>query len=164
VIDGGKGQLGMAVQALKDIGREDIQCVGMAKARTEGAFSDQDVTATEERFFLPGRSNPALFPQSSEALKVLVSLRDEAHRFAITYHRKLRDQKMFQSQLDEVPGLGEKRKVALLKHFNSVEAIASANIDEIAGVSGMNKKVAQAVKDLLEREGVAEVDASKTDV
>ncbi|MCB0350628.1 MAG: excinuclease ABC subunit UvrC [Bdellovibrionales bacterium] len=151
VIDGGKGQLGMALQALKELGREDIQCVGMAKAKSEGTFQDKEVSYSEERFFLPGRSNPVLFHASSEAIKILIQLRDEAHRFAITYHRKLRDEKMFQSELDGISGLGEKRKIALLKHFGSVELIAGANIDEIASVSGMNKKLAELVKAELER-------------
>jgi excinuclease ABC subunit C len=149
VVDGGKGQLAMAVKALKEIGREDIPVVGMAKARTEGEFTDAEVSYSEERFFLPGRSNPVLFSRNSEAIKILVQMRDEAHRFAITYHRKLRDDKMFQSQLDQVPGLGEKRKLALLKHFGSIEAIGLANVDEVASVKGMNKKLAGLVKEHL---------------
>ncbi len=149
VIDGGKGQLGMALKALKELGREDIPCVGLAKARAEGEFHEQDVRHSEERFFLPGRSNPVTFAVNSEALKILVALRDEAHRFAITYHRKLRDEALFHSRLDEIDGLGDKRKLALLKHFGSVEAIALASIDEIASVSGMNKTVAQAVVNAL---------------
>ena len=156
VIDGGKGQLKMALEALKELGREDIPCVGMAKARAEGAYSDQEVSHTEERFFLPGRSNPVLFHKNSEALKVLVALRDEAHRFAITYHRKLRDQKMMGSVLDTIDGLGEKRKIALLKHFGSVEAIAAANVDEISRVQGMNMKVAENVKAALEKTAATE--------
>jgi len=150
VIDGGKGQLGMAVKALKELGREEIPCVGMAKARAEGEFHEASVNYSEERFFLPGRSNPVLFHTHSEALKILVALRDEAHRFAITYHRKLRENKMLHSQLDEIAGLGEKRKLALLRHFGTVEAIAAANVDEIANVSTMNKKVAQVVLDALQ--------------
>lgn len=150
LIDGGKGQLNMALKALKEIGREEIQCVGIAKARSEGDFTDADITHSEERFFLPGRSNPVTFHRNSQALNILVAMRDEAHRFAITYHRKLRDDKFFQSRLDTIEGLGDKRKSALLKHFGTVEAIAAANIDEIAGVNGMNKKIAEVVKAELE--------------
>ncbi len=149
VVDGGKGQLGMAVKALKEIGREDIFVVGMAKARAEGNFTESEISHSEERFFLPGRSNPVKFATNSEALKVLVNLRDEAHRFAITYHRKLRDNKLFQSQLDVIDGIGEKRKMALLKHFGSVEAIGLANIEEIAAVAGMTEKAADEVKKAL---------------
>ena len=150
VIDGGKGQLNMALKALEEIGRADIPCVGMAKARSESDFKDSEVVRTEERFFLPGRSNPVIFHQNSEALKVLVALRDEAHRFAITYHKKLREERFFQSQLDGISGLGEKRKTALLKHFGTVEAIANANLDEIASVTGMTKGTAENVKKFFE--------------
>ncbi len=151
VIDGGKGQLGMALKALKELGREDIPCVGLAKARAEGEFHDQDVRHSEERFFLPGRSNPVMFSSNSEGLKILVALRDEAHRFAITYHRKLRDEALFHSELDEISGLGETRKTALLKHFGSVEAIALASFDEIASIPGMNKTVAKSVVEALNK-------------
>jgi excinuclease ABC subunit C len=142
LIDGGKGQLSMATRALKEIGRSDIPVVGLAKARTQGEFQDQEVTSTEERFFLPGRSNPVIFPKNSDALRILVQLRDEAHRFAITYHRKLRDERIMTSELDAVHGLGDKRKMALLKHFGSVDAIRVANADEVAAVKGLNKKLA----------------------
>lgn len=150
VIDGGKGQLKMALEALKELGREEIPCVGMAKARAEGDYEDSEISHSDERFFLPGRSNPVIFHRNSEALKILVALRDEAHRFAITFHRKLRDEKMFASALDEIEGLGEKRKMALLKHFGTVEAIAAANVSEIADVNGMNSKVAEKVKAALD--------------
>lgn len=149
VVDGGKGQLNMAVKAFQEIGRGDIPVVGMAKARAEGSFQDREIAHSEERFFLPGRANPVLFAPHSDALKVLVCLRDEAHRFAITFHRKLRDDKMFQSRLDDVVGLGEKRKLALLKYFDSIEAIALANLSEIAAVPGMNKKIAVKLKQML---------------
>ena len=145
VIDGGKGQLKMAVRALKDLGRSDIPVVGMAKARVKGEFSDKEVAGTEERFFLPGQVNPITFSRNSKALNILVHLRDEAHRFAITYHRKLRDKRIFTSELDSITGLGDKRKTSLLKHFGSVDAIRQANLDEVAGVSGMNQKIAETV-------------------
>jgi excinuclease ABC subunit C len=143
LIDGGKGQLNMVVEALKEIGRTDIFVASIAKSRAEGEFKDADVTHSDERFFLPGRSNPVLFHRNSDALKILVSLRDEAHRFAITYHRQLRDDKLFESKLDEVPGLGEKRKIALLKYFGSVDAILAAQDSEILSVNGMNQKTVQ---------------------
>ncbi|MEQ1664684.1 MAG: excinuclease ABC subunit UvrC [Bdellovibrionales bacterium] len=162
LVDGGKGQLSMAVKALQEIGREDIQIVGIAKARAEGEFSDAEMSHTEERFFLPGRSNPVLFHAHSEALKILVSLRDEAHRFAITYHRKLRDIKMIQSQLDSIDGLGEKRKLSLLKHFGSIEFLAAANIDEISKVSGMNKKIAQKVKEYFDKSDVEQAESKSS--
>jgi excinuclease ABC subunit C len=143
VVDGGKGQLKMAVEALKEIGRPDVPVVGMAKARTQGEFHDQEVVATQERFFLPGRQNHITFPPNSDAHHILVAIRDEAHRFAITYHRKLRDERSLTSILDEIPGLGEKRKEALLKAFSSVEAMASASIEELVKVPLITKEVAE---------------------
>lgn len=145
VIDGGKGQLGMAVAALKEIGRPDVCLVGMAKARTQGEFHDQEVVASQERFFLPGRQNYITFPNNAEALQILVGIRDEAHRFAITYHRKLRENRTLESVLDDITGLGEKRKHALLKKFGTIEAIKAAPVDELVTVSGMNRVVAERV-------------------
>lgn len=145
LVDGGKGQLNMAVRALKEIGREDIPVVGIAKARTKGDFDDIEVKSSEERFFLPGRTNPVTFARGSSAGNILVYLRDEAHRFAITYHRSLRDKRIMTSELDGIKGLGEKRKQKLLKHFGSVDAIRSANIDEIAGLAGFNTAIAETI-------------------
>ncbi|MBX3023267.1 MAG: excinuclease ABC subunit UvrC [Bdellovibrionales bacterium] len=145
VVDGGKGQLSMAIAAMKEIGRPDVCLAGMAKSRTQGEFHDQEVVATQERFFLPGRQNHVTFPQNSEALHILTGIRDEAHRFAITYHRKLRGNRTLESVLDDVTGLGEKRKKALLKKFGSIEAIKQAPIEEITAVGGMNRVVAERV-------------------
>lgn len=145
VVDGGKGQLNMAVEALKEIGRPDIRVVGMAKARTQGEFHDQEVVSTQERFFLPGRQNPVTFPATSEAFQILVGLRDEAHRFAITYHRKLREDRTLASALDEIVGLGEKRKQTLLKNFISIEAIKSADMEALSTLPGMNRVIAERV-------------------
>lgn len=145
VVDGGKGQLKMAVEALKEIGRPEICVVGMAKARTQGEFHDQEVVASQERFFLPGRQNPVTFPTHSEAFHILVGLRDEAHRFAITYHRKLRDNASLASVLDEITGLGEKRRNALLKAFGSVEEIRKAPVEALVEVPGMNRVLAERV-------------------
>lgn len=151
VVDGGKGQLNMAVRALAEIGRNEIPCVGMAKARAEGEFQDSEIKHSEERFFLPGRSNPVTFSVNSEALNILVALRDEAHRFAIGFHRQLREKKMYTSQLDNIPGLGESRKAALLKHFGSIEGIMEANAEEISEIKGVSKALAEKIKNHLEK-------------
>lgn len=95
VVDGGRGQLKFAQKALEDLGKEHIPIVGLAKERTRSGFKDEVVEKSVERFYLPGRTNPVTFPSSSEAFRILVSLRDEAHRFAITYHRLLRDKEFF---------------------------------------------------------------------
>jgi excinuclease ABC subunit C len=161
VVDGGKGQLTLALAALKEIGRTDICVVGMAKARAEGSFDTPEITHSEERFFLPGRSNPVTFPKHSQALNILVALRDEAHRFAITYHRSLRDKKLMTSRLDEIDGLGEKRRTALLKHFGSVDAIRTANVDEISSVNGINATLAKKIWDELNTSSETHEEAEK---
>lgn len=145
VVDGGKGQLSAAVKILEEIGRRDIPIVGLAKARVQGEFSDQEVLSSEERFFLPGRQNPVVFKSNSEAFYILTGIRDEAHRFAITYHRKLREATSLESELDLVVGLGEKRKKDLLRVFPSVEAIRAAEVEEIAAVKGFNRVIAERI-------------------
>ncbi len=145
VIDGGKGQLSQAVKILEDIKRTDIPVVGLAKARTESDFQGSQVKSSEERFFLPGRSNPVLFKNNSEAHHILVGIRDEAHRFAINYHRKVRDSISLESELDLVVGLGEKRKRDLIARFGSVEDIRLADPEEIAQIKGFNRVLAERI-------------------
>ncbi|UOF01750.1 excinuclease ABC subunit UvrC [Bdellovibrio reynosensis] len=145
VIDGGKGQLSQAMKILEEIGRKDIPVVGLAKARTESDFQKQTVESTEERFFLPGRQNPVVFKNNAEALYILAGIRDEAHRFAITYHRKLRENTSLESELDYVVGLGEKRKKVLLTRFNSIDEIKMAAPDEIAALKGFNRVLAERI-------------------
>jgi excinuclease ABC subunit C len=145
VVDGGKGQLSQAMRILEEIGRKDIPVVGLAKARTESDFQAADVSSTDERFFLPGRSNPVIFRNNSEALYILVGIRDEAHRFAITYHRKLRENTSLESELDFVVGLGEKRKKVLLTHFKGVQEMKEADPEEIAQLKGFNRVLAERI-------------------
>ncbi|HVK62207.1 MAG TPA: excinuclease ABC subunit UvrC [Bdellovibrionales bacterium] len=145
VIDGGKGQLGIAVEVLREIGRSDIPVVGLAKSRAQGKFSDQEVSATEERFFLPGRQNPVTFKPGSEAFQILVGIRDEAHRFAITYHRKLREATSLESELDFVVGLGEKRKRALLSKFSNLDEIKAASVEQISSIPSFNRVLAERI-------------------
>lgn len=142
VIDGGKGQLGIATEVLKELDKLDIPVVGLAKSRTESDFGSSEVKMSEERFFLPGRQNPVVFKPGSEAFRILVGIRDEAHRFAITYHRKLREASSLESELDQIPGLGPVRKKALLTHFGTVDAIRNADIEDIARVKGFNHQLA----------------------
>lgn len=145
VIDGGKGQLGIALEVLKEIGRMDIPVVGLAKARAQGSFSDTEIAASEERFFLPGRQNPVTFRPGSEAFQILVGIRDEAHRFAITYHRKLREATSLESELDFIVGLGEKRKRALLTRFANLDEIRAAGVEDLLKVPGFNRVLAERV-------------------
>jgi len=145
VVDGGKGQLSQAVRILEEIGRKDIPVVGLAKARTASDFQNPELISSEERFFLPGRQNPVTFRSNSEALHILVGIRDEAHRFAITYHRKLRENSSLESELDFVVGLGEKRKRDLLTHFKSVQELKEADPEEIARLKGFNRVLAERI-------------------
>jgi excinuclease ABC subunit C len=112
--------------------RDQVPTVGLAKR--------------EEEIFVPDRSDPIVLPRTSEGLFLMQRIRDEAHRFAITYHRRLRRGQTVISQLDEVPGIGPKRRSALLKHFGSIEAIRAASVDELAAVPGMTRKAAEQVK------------------
>lgn len=131
IIDGGKGQLSSAVEALEKLCVKDQPIISLAKKF--------------EEVYFPGESRPALLPRDSTALFLLQQIRDEAHRFAITYHRTLRDKKATHSALDDIPGIGEKRKQKLMSHFGSVGKIKKASIEEIAAVPGMNASVAQKI-------------------
>jgi len=145
IVDGGKGQLSQAVKILKEIKKEHIPVVGLAKARTEADYQAADVESSEERFFLSGRANPVTFKSNSEALQILVGLRDEAHRFAITFHRKRREERTLASELDEISGLGAKRKQILLQKYDSIDAIKEADPEEIARLKTFNRVLADRV-------------------
>ncbi|MGH2481850.1 MAG: excinuclease ABC subunit UvrC, partial [Ktedonobacteraceae bacterium] len=111
IIDGGKGQLNAALEVMREL-RLDIPTIGVAKE--EGSHSK---LATAEEIYIPGAGEPIILPRSSQGLYLLQRIRDEAHRFSITYHRKVRSEKTFKSVLDEVPGIGPKRKKALMQRF-----------------------------------------------
>jgi len=145
VVDGGKGQLSQAVRILQEINKTNVPVVGLAKARTQSNFQDQDVKSTDERFFLPGRSNPVTFKSNAEALHILTGIRDEAHRFAITFHRKRREDRSLASELDEITGLGDKRKKILLNKFQSIDAIKEADADDIAILPSFNRILAERI-------------------
>ena len=134
VVDGGAGQLGVAVRVLAELGL-DIPAVGLAKRL--------------EEVYLPGRPEPLRIPRSSEALFVLQHLRDEAHRFALTYHRTKRARRTLASPLDEVPGVGPTRKRALLRAFGSLARLRAAPPEEIARVRGIGPELARAIHEHL---------------
>ncbi len=145
VIDGGKGQLSVATHILQGIGKSHIPIVGLAKARTAADFTSDVVEATDERFFLPGRQNPVVFRSNTEAYQILVGIRDEAHRFALNFHRKLRESTSLQSELDFVVGLGDKRKTILLKAFKSVQDLKAADPEDLAKLPTFNRVLAERV-------------------
>lgn len=157
VIDGGKGQLNAAVKVLEEKGKSYLPVVGLAKERTKRNFQGEQVERSAERFYLPGRQNPVTFAEGSDAFKILVGLRDEAHRFAIRFHRKRRELKTFASQLDDVKGLGPTLIKRLLTQFGSVEEIRNANLSELLEVPGLTEKVAtELLTTLIQKDQVTE--------
>ena len=143
LIDGGKGQLNIAYRVLSEIGclgRVDLASI--AKGRYEGE---------SDKIYIYGRKNPIVFSRNSPVLFLLMRIRDEAHRFAITYHKKLRGKRALRSELDDVPGIGAKRKKELIKRFGSLSGIRDASIDDIAAVPGLNRKIAGELKERLSR-------------
>jgi excinuclease ABC subunit C len=150
LIDGGKGHLGVALKVLEDLGIQGVQAAGIAKGRRrepDRADPASGIDPFVDRVFLPGRSNPVNFAAHSKGLHLLQQVRDEAHRFAITYHRKLRSQEMARSELDGIPGIGPKRKKALLDAMGDVERIRAASLEELRAVEGMNEKAASSIWD-----------------
>jgi excinuclease ABC subunit C len=135
LVDGGAPQVNAAAKALAELGITDIALCGLAKRL--------------EEVWRPGESDPLILPRSSEGLYLLQRLRDEAHRFAITFHRSRRSKVMLDSLLDEIPQLGEVRRKALLDHFGSVAAIRKADVVAIASVPGIGAATAQVISDYL---------------
>ncbi|HMX91917.1 MAG TPA: excinuclease ABC subunit UvrC [Nitrospira sp.] len=138
LIDGGLGQLSAALEGLKQVGQEQIPIMGLAKARGE----------KDERIFLPGRKNPIVLRPTSPATHLVQRIRDEAHRFAITYHRNLRGKALLSSELDQIPGIGKIRRSRLLKQFGSLPQIASAT-DEQLKSAGLDATTVAALRKTL---------------
>lgn len=143
VVDGGIGQLNILREVLKELAIEGVDAASLAKSRVDGDAAGSEVNRSDERIFLPGRKNPVVLRQNSPSLLLLTHLRDEAHRFAITYHKKLRGQSALRSRIDEVPGIGPARKKALLRHFGSLHNLQQATLDEIIAVEGMTRPAAE---------------------
>jgi len=131
LIDGGKGQLAVALSVLEELELDGIEAIGLAKRH--------------EEIYRPGESAPLRLPPESKALLLLRHIRDEAHRFAITYHRKLRGKRSLASVLDEIPGIGPKRRKALIKAFGSLEKLKRASVDEIAALPEIPRSLAELI-------------------
>ncbi|WP_434381301.1 excinuclease ABC subunit UvrC [Melittangium boletus] len=137
VIDGGKGQLASALAAAKDVGVDTVDIISLAKSRDEQVHDrDAERAQSPERVFIPGRKDPIVLRQNSAELYLLARLRDEAHRFAITFQQKSMRRNNFTSVLDDIPGVGAVRKKALLKHFGSLKRVREASIEELVEVLG----------------------------
>ena len=131
VIDGGKGQLGMACGVLEQLNLTHIPIIGLAKEF--------------EEIYVPNSKRPIIIPKNNKALHLLQQVRDESHRFAITYHRKLRSNDISASSLDDIAGIGKKRKIVLLKEFGTIDNIKKASVSDLAKIKGMNQKTAENV-------------------
>jgi len=139
MIDGGRGQLNAALEALRELSFEHIPTIGVAKGVGRDRFD----------LVLPDQPEPLVLERDSQALHLVQRIDEEAHRFAIAYHRKLRDKATYTSPLEEIPGIGPRRKRALLKAFGSLDGIRQASVEELAAVPGMNRKAAEELKGMI---------------
>lgn len=131
LVDGGKGQLSSVVKTLKSLGMEELYVIALAKRLDE--------------VFLPNKPDPLMIPKGSVSLKLLQRIRDEAHRFAVQYHRKLSKTSTIKSELDQISGIGPKRREVLLKYFGSVEQIRHSSLKELMRAEGVDKKTADRI-------------------
>jgi excinuclease ABC subunit C len=136
IIDGGRGQVSAAKEVFDDLGLHDLPLAGIAKER--------------EELILPDRAEPILLPTTSQALYLVQRIRDEAHRFAITYHRDLRRKAAVRSKFDDLPGIGPRRRAALLRVFGSIKRVREAPVEQIAAVPGIGPNLAARIKANLE--------------
>jgi excinuclease ABC subunit C len=136
IVDGGRGQLGMAMQVAKSLGiTEDLDWIGIAKEREDEG----------EKLYKPGRKNPIILPGHDPVLLYLMRIRDEAHRYGITFHRRLRRKSTLASELDSIPDIGPTRKKALLKHLGSLKQIKAANMEQLATTPGVGMELAKKI-------------------
>jgi excinuclease ABC subunit C len=146
VIDGGKGQLGSALAVLRELGLEDLPTLALAKQ--------------DEEIYLAGRSDALVLPRRSEALRLLQRVRNEAHRFAVAYHRKRRQARTLISEVETIPGVGPRRRKALLTRFGSLDRVRAATPEDVAQVPGLSLAMARRILEHLRRsagpDGVAE--------
>lgn len=145
VVDGGKGQLNAALTVARDAGITNIGIIALAKGRAQKPKAAREGHPVPEQIFIPNRKNPVILPRGSAGLLLLQRIRDEAHRFALTYQKKLRTRRIFHSPLVDIPGVGKTTCARLLNHFGSIEKLREASLDEIAHVPFLKKKVAGAI-------------------
>ncbi|MGM0451654.1 MAG: excinuclease ABC subunit UvrC [Thermodesulfobacteriota bacterium] len=143
MVDGGKGQLNIATTVLQQLGIEGcFSVIGIAK-------KDEDKGEPDDKIYLPGRANPVNFTRHREQLYLLQRIRDEAHRYAISFHRKRRGSRSLTSVLDEISGIGKMRKATLLQHFQDINGIRAASVAQISALPGMNRTIAENLKQQL---------------
>jgi excinuclease ABC subunit C len=145
MVDGGKGQLNIAVSILKSLNlKQNIQLISIAKRNEKKG-------ETQDKIYKPGQANPLNWGREGDLVLFLERIRDEAHRFAISFHRKRRRKTLMQSSLDSIAGVGEKRKKMLLKHFKSIKKIRAATLEELSALPGISYKIAEEIKNSLEK-------------
>ena len=149
MVDGGKGQLGVALTAMKELGITGIDIIGLAKEAGDDISGRKrtSVRKGEDRVYIPKRKDPVYISRYPDALFLLQRVRDEAHRFAVSYHRKLKKKKDFHSVLDEIPAVGKFRKKVLLTHFGDINKIKKASVEELQKVPGIGKEMAVQIHD-----------------
>ena len=150
VVDGGQPQVNAAQRALDELGITDIALCGLAKRL--------------EEVWIPGSRDPLILPRSSEGLYLLQRIRDEAHRFAITFHRSRRSKVMLESILDDIPQLGAARRASLLERFGSVAAIRRASVEEIAATPGIGSKIASIIESRLSSISTQAIDTATGEI
>lgn len=145
VIDGGKGHLSIARRVFDELGVDRVDVIALAKGKTESIGNDDSKKKLDERVFICDRANPIVLNQESSELKLLVNIRDEAHRFALAYHKKLRKEQYYESPLDKITGIGKVKKKNLLKHFGDMQKIRNASLEELEKVKSITSKDARIV-------------------
>jgi excinuclease ABC subunit C len=149
MVDGGKGQLHVALTVLKELGIDGIDALGFAKENRDSGKRRGGIQKEEDRAYIPGRKDPLYLSRYPGALHFLQRVRDEAHRFAVTYHRQVKEKRDFQSLLDEIRGIGESRKRALLTAFDDVERIKEASVEDLQKVKGITPPLARRIREFL---------------
>jgi excinuclease ABC subunit C len=143
MVDGGKGQLSIAVSVIKELNLEyNFQIISIAK-------KNENRGEIRDKIYKPGRANPVNLGRKGDILLLLERIRNESHRFAITFHRSRRSKTFMRSALDSISGVGKQRKATLLRHFKSIKNIRAATLEELSQLPGLNRKVAKEIKRVL---------------
>jgi excinuclease ABC subunit C len=145
IVDGGIGQLGILSAVMEELGVGGMDLAGLAKSRVSSGVSESAIERSDERVFRPGRKNPVVLRQNSAPLLLLARIRDEAHRFAITYHKKLRSDSALSSALDRIKGVGEVLRKRLLEKFGSVHGVRNASVEELMATKGVTGELAERI-------------------
>jgi len=151
LVDGGTGQLHVLTRVLEDLAITGPDTAALAKSRIESGAGEEEIRRSDERVFLPGRKNPVVLRQNSAPLLLLARIRDEAHRFAVSYHTKLRTRESFAPSEGKIPGIGEKRWKGLLRHFGSLKKMREAAVEELMEMPGISRRIAEAVREHFHR-------------